>query len=158
MIVPVHLNHAQPHHVVQDMRLHRIRLVAAGLIAFAPFVLAGCGSDDAADPGTSGTTSTSAESETGATTGSDDGEAGGMTITIKDFAYGDPLTVAPGTEVTVVNEDSAPHNANDAGGAWEFDLLQQGESTTFTAPTDTGTYDLICTQHPDMAGELIVAG
>lgn len=136
------------------MRLHRIRLAAAGLIAFAPFVLAGCGSDDADDPGSSDTTTTT-ESQT---TGSEDGGADAATITIVDFAYGEPLTVAPGTEVTVVNEDSAPHNANDAGGAWEFELLQEGESTTFTAPDEAGTYDLICTQHPDMAGELIVAG
>lgn len=138
------------------MRRHRIRFAAAGLIACVPLLLSACSSDDT-DTDSSGTGSEPAATTTEDSGGSDEGTTTEATITIQDFAYGDPLTVAPETEVTVINEDSAPHNANDAGGAWEFDLLQQGESTTFTAPAEEGSYDLICTQHPDMAGELIVA-
>lgn len=135
------------------MRRHRTRLAAAGFLACASLLLSACGSDDP-DPGAADDTETSAAEDGGG----DDGATGEATITIRDFAYGDPLTVAPGTEVTVTNEDSAPHNANDAEGAWEFDLLQTGESTTFTAPDEAATYDLICTQHPDMSGQLIVEG
>jgi len=124
-------------------------LALAGSIAGVPLVLAGCGSDEPAAPSSTDTDTSSSQSAAG-------GESDDATITIRDFAYGDPLTVAPGTEVTVVNEDSAPHNANDADGAWEFDLLQQDESTTFSAPDEAATYDLICTQHPDMSGQLIV--
>ena len=123
------------------MTRNRTRLAAAGFLTSASLLLSACGSDDPESPSTP-----------------DDGPASENTITIADFAYGDPLTVAPGTEVTVVNEDSAPHNANDADGAFEEPLLQQGESATFTAPEEAGTYDLICTQHSQMSGELIVEG
>ncbi len=136
------------------MTRHRVRLATVGILACVPLLLSACGSDDP-DTGATDDTETSAAEETG---GGDDGATGEATIVIQDFAYGDPLTVAPGTEVTVTNEDSAPHNANDAGGEWEFDLLQQGESTTFTAPDEAATYDLLCTQHPDMSGQLIVEG
>lgn len=142
------------------MSIHRTRLAAAGIIATA-LLLAGCGSDEPeADTGNGADSDVTATEDTGSepTEDDSDGETAEATITIRDFAFGEPLTVAPGTEVTVVNEDSAPHNANDAGGAWEFELLQQDESTTFTAPDEPGTYDLICTAHPQMSGELIVEG
>lgn len=139
------------------MRTHRTRLAVAGLIACLPFLLAGCGSDEpGTDPGTDPGSTAAEDTGSGTVDEGSDGETAEATITIRDFAYGEPLTVAPGTEVTVVNEDSAPHNANDAGGAWEFELLDQGESTTFTAPDEAGTYDLICTAHPQMSGQLIV--
>lgn len=136
------------------MRLHRTRLAAAGMFACIPLVLAACGSDDPDTDTDAGGSTTEQTTESESTDGGGTSEE--ATITIRDFAFGDPLTVAPETEVTVVNEDTAPHNANDAGGAWEFDLLDQGESTTFTAPADAGTYDLICTAHPNMSGQLIV--
>lgn len=141
------------------MTSNRIRLAAVGLFACVPLVLSACGSDEPEGGTGSGTDTGSSETTSGgAAEGTDDGTTTEATITIKDFAYGDPLTVEPSTEVTVVNEDSAPHNANDADGAFEQDLLQQGESATFTAPSEEGTYNLICTEHPQMAGELIVAG
>lgn len=131
------------------MRTHRFRLAAAGLLAVVPLLLAGCGSDDPpADAG----------ADTGSSSAGGGGETTEATITISDFDYGDPLTVAPGTEVTVVNEDSAAHNANDANGAFEEPLISQGESATFTAPDEPGTYDLICTAHGQMSGQLIVEG
>lgn len=138
------------------MRRIRARLAAAGILAVIPLVLGACGSDEPEDTGSGSGTTAETTDDGGATETTDAGGGGEATITIVDFAYGDPLTVAPETEVTVVNEDSAPHNANDAGGAWEFDLLDQGESTTFTAPAEAGTYDLICTAHPNMSGQLIV--
>jgi len=39
-------------------------------------------------------------------------------ITIKDFAYGEPLTVAPGAMISVTNMDTAEHTVTaDAGSA-----------------------------------------
>ncbi len=152
------VNRIGPGCVFLDMRTQRIRLATLGIVACIPFALAGCGSDEPAASDAGGAASSSSSPDTSASEGATGGETSAATITIKDFAYGDPLTVAPSTEVTVINEDSAPHNANDAGGAWAFDLLQQGESTTFTAPAEPGTYDLICTQHSQMSGELNVEG
>ncbi len=143
--------------VFQVMRTHRIRLAAAGIIACVPVLLAGCGSDEPDDAGTAPGTDTGSSEETTESEETSQGETSGATITIVDFQYGDPLTVAPGTEVTVVNEDAAPHNANDAGGAFEQPLIDPGQSATFTAP-EAGTYDLICTLHSNMSGQLIVEG
>ena len=78
------------------------------------------------------------------------------TITIKDFAYGDPLTVTPGAAVTVTNMDTAPHTVTaDEGAAFDAEV-KGGGTATFTAPTTPGTYPYHCTFHPNMHGTLIV--
>lgn len=86
--------------------------------------------------------------------------AGSMTVTIKDFAF-DPatLTVAPGTSITVTNQDSAGHTLTAVGPGKEFDtgLLSQGRSATITAPTTPGSYPFHCDVHPNMTGTLVVA-
>ncbi len=128
------------------------RLIA---VLFAvPLMLVGC--SDSSDSGTSGSSA-----ETGGDTAATDGGGGGDdvagTITISDFAYGDPLTVEPGALIRVVNEDSARHDADAKDGTFDNELLGQGEELTFNAPDAEGAYDLICSNHPQMAGQLIVA-
>src|SRR5436309_139160 len=81
---------------------------------------------------------------------------GGPTITIKDFGYGSPLTVAPGATVTVKQEDAVQHDVFSQ--SFKTSLLSQGQSGTFTAPTAPGTYNYTCTIHPQMHGKLIVQG
>lgn len=77
-------------------------------------------------------------------------------ITIKDFQYELPASVAPGATVTVINEDTAPHTVtaeNDGG----FDAVAAGgETVTFTAPEEPGEYPIICTYHPQMSATLVV--
>ncbi len=91
----------------------------------------------------------------GGDTGSDAEVAG--TITIADFAYGEPLTVPPGALIKVINEDSARHDVDAKDGtSFNTDLLGQGEELTFNAPDEEGTYDFTCSAHPQMSGELIV--
>lgn len=109
-------------------------------------MLVGCGSGDSGSGGSSD-----------ATTDAGGGEDVAATITIADFAYGDPLTVAPGALIRVVNEDSAEHDADAVDGTFDNDLLGQGEELTFNAPDEAGTYDLTCSNHPQMSGQLIVA-
>jgi plastocyanin len=78
-------------------------------------------------------------------------------ITIKDFEYEMPESIAPGATVTVVNEDDAPHTvtAKDEGG---FDVdVPAGETATFTAPEEAGEYAVICTYHPEMSASLVVS-
>jgi len=123
-----------------------MRRVIAGLFALS-LMLAGCGGSD--EPSTSTETG---GSEAG---GSEEEVAG--TITIAEFAYGDPLTVAPGALIRVVNEDSAEHDADAEDGTFDTDLLAQGEELTFNAPDAEGTYALVCSNHSEMSGELIVA-
>lgn len=77
-------------------------------------------------------------------------------ITVRDFAYELPSSVAPGATVTVLNEGEATHTvtAQEDGG---FDAIAAGgETVTFTAPDRPGEYPVSCTYHPEMSGTLIV--
>lgn len=123
-----------------------MRRVIAGLFALS-LMLVGCGGSD--EP--------SASTETAGSSDGGGGEEVAGTITIADFAYGDPLTVAPGALIRVVNEDSAEHDVDAEDGTFDTDLLGQGEELTFNAPDAEGTYDITCSKHPQMSGELIVA-
>lgn len=80
----------------------------------------------------------------------------GATITISGMQFGPPLTVAPGTTVTVVNSDSAEHSVTaDTGNAFNVEI--DGKATaTFTAPSAPGTYAYHCSYHPSMHGQLVV--
>jgi len=86
------------------------------------------------------------------------GQSAEATITIKGFAFGQPLTVAPGTKIEVVNTDAAPHNVTAADGSFKTSNLNQDETATFTAPNTPGRYEFSCTLHPEMTGTLIVEG
>jgi plastocyanin len=78
-------------------------------------------------------------------------------ISIKDFAYGDPITVSPGAVVTVTNMDTAEHTVTaDQGAAFDVEVKENGGTATFTAPSQPGTYAFHCTYHPNMHGMLTV--
>ncbi|MFC5035051.1 cupredoxin domain-containing protein [Streptomyces fildesensis] len=79
-------------------------------------------------------------------------------IVIKDFMFGPAsLTVAPGTVVTVRNEDKTPHTATATGSqAFDTGTIAGGKSAIFKAPAAAGTYDYICNIHQYMKGKLTV--
>ena len=79
------------------------------------------------------------------------------TITVKSFAFGDPITVSPGSTVTVTNRDTAKHTVTaDQGQAFDVEVKSGGGTATFTAPSQPGTYAFHCTYHPTMHGTLTV--
>ncbi len=131
-----------------------MRRLFAVLFALS-LMLVGCGGGE--DAGTDTGSDTGTGGGAGGETGSD-GEVAG-TITISDFAYGDPLTVPPGALIRVINEDSARHDVDAKDGtSFDTDLIGQGEELTFNAPEEEGTYDFTCSAHPQMSGQLIVSG
>lgn len=80
----------------------------------------------------------------------------GPTITIANMAFGQPLTVAPGTEIAVVNNDSVEHSVtSQTAGAFDVEV-DGGEHKTLTAPSRPGEYPFHCKYHPSMKGTLIV--
>lgn len=83
-------------------------------------------------------------------------EAGQVVITMKDFKFAGPETVAPGATVTVVNEDRASHTLTSEADDFEEVVLDGGADGTFTAPTEPGSYEYVCTYHPEMTGTLVV--
>ena len=81
-----------------------------------------------------------------------------MTVSIKGFAFNPPnATVAPGTTVTWVNDDQAPHTATANDGAFDSGTLQPGQSYSFVFDKP-GTYAYHCNIHPDMTGTITVSG
>jgi plastocyanin len=81
-----------------------------------------------------------------------------MTVSIKGFAFNPPnATVAPGTTVTWVNDDQAPHTATANNGAFDSGTLQPGQSYSFVFDKP-GTYAYHCAIHPDMTATVTVSG
>lgn len=79
-----------------------------------------------------------------------------VTVAIRDFIYfPQDLTVAPGTTVTWVNEDSAPHDATGRDDAFRTELLDRddSDSVTFESP---GVFKYYCSVHPWMEGTVTV--
>lgn len=82
--------------------------------------------------------------------------AGEPVITVRDFAYELPTSVAPGATVTVINEGEASHTVTDQDDGGFDVVVAGGDTTTFTAPDEPGEYPITCTYHPEMSGTLVV--
>lgn len=122
--------------------------VVVAMLALIVGLASGCDSPGAPSAGPTGTATTSS---------GDAPAAAGATITISGMSFGEPITVSPGTEVTVVNDDTAEHSVTSQAKG-QFDAEADGnEMTTFSAPTTPGDYPFYCRYHPNMKGTLIVA-
>ena len=127
----------------------KLRLLVS-LIASA--AIAGCGSSSS-----SSSTSTPAASPTTSTAASSPSASPG-TVQIKaaSFAFSPKsVTVKKGQKVTWTNGDPAPHNVTSSDGTLKSPDFNQGKSYTYTA-TKTGTFNYICTIHPQMKATLTV--
>ncbi len=65
------------------------------------------------------------------------------------------ITVAPGTTVTWVNNESMPHTVVDSNKAFRSKTLVKDASFSFTFAT-AGDYSYLCSIHPNMKGKVIV--
>ena len=78
-------------------------------------------------------------------------------IDISGFAYIGSLTVKPGQQVRVTNEDPTQHTLTDPKGLFSTGTIEaSGGTATFTAPATPGTYPFVCRFHPTMTGTLTV--
>lgn len=77
-------------------------------------------------------------------------------IAIADFSFGVSRTVVAGAAVQVSNADAAAHTLTAKGGAFDTGIVDQGVTTSFTAPVSPGTYEFFCEIHPTMTGSLVV--
>lgn len=79
-----------------------------------------------------------------------------VVIVIADFAYTVPETVAPGSTITVRNEDTVGHTVtSDEDGIFDV-VAPPGEEVSFTVPEEAGEYPFHCTPHPNMTDTLVV--
>ena len=107
---------------------------------------------------TGGDTTTTAAPDTSAPdTSAPDTSAPDATITIADFAFDGPATVAVGDTVEVVNEDSAGHTWTATGGEFDSGTLDSGATFDFTFE-EAGEFDYFCSIHPTMTGTITVEG
>lgn len=140
-----------------SMKPQLMGIAAAALIVG----LTGCGSSTTTGGAAETTSQTSTSSPmTPGTSASaaapSTSDAKPVVITVKDFKYSVPGSVAPGAKVSVKNLDAQNHTLTSAPkGAFEV-LAKAGETVTFTAPTKAGSYTFICDFHADMMGTLVV--
>lgn len=142
------------------MDIARISIVGAAVI----LGLSGCAGDDAeVDTTVEEPAAEDGVTEAPADDAADDAtEAAGEgpTVTVRDIAFQEQsVTVAAGTPVTWVNEDSVAHTVtsgtpDDATDVFDEELPAEGEvSITVDEP---GTYPYWCRIHPNMTAELVV--
>lgn len=84
--------------------------------------------------------------------------AAAVTVVIKNYGFiPTNFTVPPGATVTVRNDDLAIHTVTADGRAFNTGNVSRGITTTFTAPTQRGTYPFHCLFHEYMTGSLTVS-
>jgi plastocyanin len=143
------------------MRKAMVVLAALGVL------LAACGGDDDGGPTTAGaeTGATGATSETGATGDASadcvdlTGEGDVFTVTIADFTF-DPncFTASASQGIKVVNEDDVGHTFTMVGTDINAPIAA-GETFNgdpISGVVEPGTYEFVCTIHPQMTGEVTV--
>ena len=142
-----------------------MRKIVAALAALG-VLLAACGGDDGGGPTaatgeTEATAATGATSETGPSADCADltGEGEVFTVTIANLAF-DPacFTASASQGITVVNEDDVGHTFTMLGTDINVPIAA-GETFNgepITGVVEPGTYDLMCTIHRQMTGEVTV--
>jgi plastocyanin len=119
-----------------------MRLRSIGILLVLGLSIVGCGGSD--DPGT----------DTEPTSGD---ASGSVTITIENFAFSQPETLAAGGTVTVTNNDSATHTWTSDDDLFNSSGIDPGDSFEFTFD-EAGTYTFFCSIHPNMTGSITVSG
>lgn len=81
---------------------------------------------------------------------------GSHAVDIADFAFSPAtLTIHVGDTVTWTNSDPVVHTVTSATGAFDSGDIATDVSYSVTF-TDPGTYEYLCTPHPDMTGMIVV--
>jgi plastocyanin len=75
---------------------------------------------------------------------------------IASFNYQpETITIAPGTQITWTNLDSAGHTVTAADRQWSSDLLMLNQSFSYTF-TEHGEFEYYCIPHPYMRAFVVV--
>ena len=131
--------------------MKRFGLFCAAMCLVAAFATA-CGGSSTSTP----------EKETGTATATASPTAGASsapaaaTMTIASMNFGAPITVPPGSQIAIKNDDSVEHSVtSDTADKFSVDI-DGNEQGTLTVPTEPGEYAFHCKYHPSMHGTLIV--
>lgn len=121
------------------------------LVLVLGLLVAACGDDDTEAATTTTTTGTDA------TTTTEAAPEDGPTVTIQDFDFGQPVTVAAGEPITIVNEDGVTHTFTADDGSFDTGGIDGGGSASITVDAP-GEYTFHCSIHPSMTGSITVEG
>lgn len=109
-----------------------------------------------------GSSTSTPEKETGTATATASPTAGASsapaaaTMTIASMNFGAPITVPPGSQIAIKNDDSVEHSVtSDTADKFSVDV-DGNEQGTLTVPTEPGDYAFHCKYHPSMHGTLTV--
>jgi plastocyanin len=119
-------------------------------------VATACGGSDTSQQGETGTATMTASPTGAAEPTGGPAAAGAATMTIASMNFGQPVTVPPGAQIAIKNDDTAEHSVtSDTAGMFDVhvDGQQQG---MLTAPMEPGEYAFHCVYHPSMHGTLVV--
>ena len=138
------------------------RAAAIGLTTLLAFALVACSGDDSASA-PAGSEAAGGDSGSGTATVSD----GALTITTADMAFDASTIEATAGEaftITLVNNDSVPHNIaiyTEEGGEVivQGEVINGGETVEVEVPAqEAGEYYFVCDVHPaDMNGTVVVS-
>jgi plastocyanin len=79
---------------------------------------------------------------------------GGNVVTIAGLRFQPgALTVAKGTTVVFVNDDTAPHTVTARSGGTDSGVIDPGKRFTLVA---AASFDYVCSIHPSMTAKLVV--
>jgi plastocyanin len=82
------------------------------------------------------------------------GGGGGNTVAMAGLKFQPgTLTVAKGTTVVFVNDDTAPHTVTARSGGTDSGVIDPGKRFTLVAAT---SFDYFCSIHPSMTAKLVV--
>ena len=101
-------------------------------------------------PSTSTTTTKPADPSPSATA-----EVEEAVISIADFAYTVPASVAPGATISITNTDAQAHTVTSKDGGFDVKVDPDG-TATLTAPSKPGSYPFVCSFHGNMTSTLVV--
>jgi plastocyanin len=136
--------------------MKKFGLFCAAVCLVAAMATACGGSNTSTEDRGTGTATLTASPSSSESETSTPAQAAAATITIANMSFGEPVTVPPGAEVDIKNDDSAEHSVT-SDAAEKFDVEVEGkDQDTLTAPTEPGEYAFHCTYHPSMHGTLIV--
>lgn len=137
------------------------------LLALVPALalgLSACGSSNP-DAGASSSTSSMSSMPTSSTSSpaseqpapspSATADTAEVVISIKDFEFTVPASVAPGATISVTNADAQAHTVTSKAGGFDVKVDPNG-TATLTAPSKPGSYPFICSFHANMTGTLVV--
>ncbi len=124
-------------------------LTMVGLLA-----LAACGGSNGGSDTTAGGGSDTTAGGGSDTTAAEEG-GGTASVSIIDFEFSAPASVAAGAEITVVNNGEATHTWTEPDGAFDTGQIAPGSSATVTIDAP-GTYDYVCSIHTNMTGTIEV--